>query len=107
MKQLLESWGRIAPKLYVWHYLANFHNYMIPYPNYRHFDDDIRLFIENNAVGLFSQVDKFCSAGDFVRARAWILAHLQWNPELKADNLYREFFRGYYGAAGDTLLSYL
>lgn len=107
MKQLLESWGRIAPKLYVWHYLANFHNYMIPYPNYRHFDDDIRLFIENNAVGLFAQGDKFCSAGDFVRARAWILAHLQWNPELKADDLYREFFRGYYGAAGDTLLSYL
>ena len=96
----------IAPKLYVWHYIANFHNYMVPYPDYLHFADDIRLFVKNHAVGLFEQGDSGCTVGDFVAARAWIISHLLWNPQLDEKNLTNEFFTGYYGAAADALLRY-
>ena len=105
-KRLLEAWSAIAPKLYVWHYIANFHNYMVPYPDYLHFADDIRLFVKNHAVGLFEQGDSGCTVGDFVAARAWIISHLLWNPQLDEKNLTNAFFTGYYGAAADALLRY-
>ena len=105
-KRLLEAWSAIAPKLYVWHYIANFHNYMVPYPDYLHFADDIRLFVKNHAVGLFEQGDSGCTVGDFVAARAWIISHLLWNPQLDEKALMNEFFTGYYGAAADALLRY-
>ncbi|MBR3649139.1 MAG: DUF4838 domain-containing protein [Victivallales bacterium] len=105
-KRLLEAWSAIAPKLYVWHYIANFHNYMVPYPDYLHFVDDIRLFVKNHAVGLFEQGDSGCTVGDFVAARAWIISHLLWNPQLDEKALMNEFFTGYYGAAADALLRY-
>ena len=105
-KALLEAWSAIAPKLYIWHYIANFHNYMIPFPDYLHFGDDIRLFVKNHAVGIFEQGDSGCTVGDFVRARAWIISHLLWNPQLDEEELMNEFFTGYYGAAADALLRY-
>lgn len=32
-KEDIEAWSRIAPKLYVWDYVTNFANYIMPFPN--------------------------------------------------------------------------
>ncbi len=75
-----EDWGAISPHLYVWNYITNFMNYILPHPNWRALAPDIRYFANNKVIGLFEQGDSGCDVGDFVRARAWIIAHLQWNP---------------------------
>ncbi len=105
-REVIMEWSAVAPKLYIWQYLANFLNYLMPYPNYGHHDRDIRFFVEHHAVGSYQQGDWFTTTGDFVRPRTWIVAHLLWNPELKERELAEEFFNGYYGAAGPFLLAY-
>ncbi len=68
---------------------------------------NLRFFVNNNVIGLFEQGDSTCAIGDFVRLRAWLLAHLMWNPDLDETALIQEFMDGYYGAATPHLMAYL
>jgi hypothetical protein len=103
----IEAWSRIAPRLFVWDYVTNFHNYISPHPNLRVLAPNVRFFVEHNVVGLFEQGDAQSGVGDFVRLRAWLLAHLMWNPALDEQKLIDEFLAGYYGPAAPHLRAYL
>jgi len=103
----IEAWSAIAPKLYVWDYVTNFANYLLPHPNLRVLAPNIRTFVKHHAVGLFEQGDAGSTVGDFVRLRAWLIAHLLWDPSRDDSALIDEFLKGYYGAAAPYLRQYL
>lgn len=103
----LEGWSQIAPQLYIWDYVANFSAYLIPHPNWHVLAPNIRYLVRNKAVGLFEQGDSGSRIGDFVRLRAWLLAHLLWNPETDEHKLLQEFMEGYYGPAAPHLIEYV
>jgi hypothetical protein len=103
----MEQWSAIAPQLYVWNYVTNFSNFLLPHPNMRSLADDIRFFVDQKTIGLFEQGDAYSTTGDFIRLRAWVLAHLMWAPALDQEQLIREFLEGYYGAAAPHLSDYL
>lgn len=103
----VEAWSAIAPNLYVWNYVTNFANYLLPHPNMRSLAADIRFFVDHRTIGLFEQGDAGSSCGDFVELRAWLLAHLMWDPSLDENQLIAEFLAGYYGPAAPFLKSYL
>ena len=103
----IEAWSRIAPRLFVWDYVTNFSNYLAPHPNLRVLAPNVRYFVDHNVVGLFEQGDSQSGIGDFVRLRAWLLAHLMWNPDLDENALIDEFLQGYYGPAAPHLREYL
>lgn len=103
----IEAWSRIAPRLFVWNYVTNFSNYLVPHPNLRVLAPNLRYFVNHNVVGLFEQGDSQSGVGDFVRLRAWLLAHLMWNPAADENALIDEFLQGYYGPAAPYLRAYL
>jgi hypothetical protein len=103
----IRAWSRVAPHLFIWDYVTNFSNYILPHPNMRVLAPNIRFFVDNHVIGLFEQGDAGCSVGDFVRLRAWLLAHLMWDPQRKPQSLIREFAEGYYGPAAPHLVAYL
>lgn len=103
----IEGWSRIAPQLYIWDYVTNFTAYLIPHPNYRVLAPNLRFFIRHGAIGIFEQGDSGSRIGEFVRLRAWLLAHLLWKPDAGEKRLVNEFMTGYYGPAAPYLLEYL
>jgi hypothetical protein len=104
----LLAWKTITPRIVVWDYLANFSNMILPQPNMRTMGENIRFFVSNNAIGLFEQGDAYSNGtGDFGQLRAWLLAHLMWNPKLEQRKLESDFLHGYYGAAAPHLRQYL
>lgn len=103
----IEEWRRLTPRLLVWDYTANFSQYLLPHPNLQVLGPNLKLFADNQVLGVFEQGDEGCSIGDFVRLRAWLLGHLLWNPRADADALTAEFLAGYYGAAAPFLGLYL
>lgn len=103
----IRAWSRVAPHLFIWDYVTNFSNYILPHPNLRVLAPNIRFFVDNHVIGLFEQGDAGCSVGDFVRLRAWLLAHLMWDPRRDPEALIREFAQGYYGPAAPHLVAYL
>jgi hypothetical protein len=100
------GWSKIAPQLFVWDYVTNFSNYLLPHPNCHVVAPNIRFFVDHHTIGLFEQGDVGCAAGDFVRLRAWVIAHLLWNPDLDPHTLTQDFIRGYYGAAAPYVQAY-
>jgi len=103
----IEAWSDIAGKLYIWNYVTNFRNLILPHPNYQTLAPDIRFFVENNTIGLFEQGDAGCSCSDFPELRVWLLSHLMWDPSRDEHALTQEFVEGYYGGGGAPLLRYL
>jgi hypothetical protein len=104
----LRGWSKIAPKLFIWNYVTNFSNYLIPHPNMTPLAEDLRFFVEHNVIGVFEQGDAFnAGIGDFLQLRTWMLAKLLWDPTLDQQTLRKEFLDGYYGAAGVHLGQYL
>ena len=103
----MERWSAISPQLYIWNYVTNFGNYILPHPNVRVLAPDIRYFIANKAIGLFEQGDAGSTCSDFPELRAWLIAHIMWDPSLDDKALIREFMRGYYGAAAQPLSDYI
>jgi Domain of unknown function (DUF4838)/Glycosyl hydrolase family 67 N-terminus len=106
-KKDMEDWSAISPQLFVWDYVTNFSNYILPHPNMRVLAPNIRFFVENKAVGLFEQGDSSCSISDFPELRAWLLAHLMWDPSRDEKALSAEFLNAYYGPAAEPLQQYI
>jgi len=103
----VEGWARISPQLYIWDYVTNFRSYLVPHPNFHVLAPNLRYFVNKGAIGIFEQGDSGCRVGDFVRLRAWYLAHLLWNPDIDEKELLDEFMNGYYGAAAPLLIEYI
>lgn len=103
----IKAWSTIAPHLFIWDYVACYRNFLQPFPNLYTLDTNIRYFAEHNAIGMFEQGDNGSDVGDFVQLRAWVIAHLLWNPNLDGKTLIKEFMDGYYGPAAKPLQEYL
>ncbi|MBX7255303.1 MAG: DUF4838 domain-containing protein [Candidatus Hydrogenedentes bacterium] len=103
----MRDWSGIAHQLYVWDYVTNFSNYLLPHPNLRVLAPNIRYFVEHKAVGLFEQGDAGCSISDFPELRAWLFAHLMWDPSRDDKALIAEFLSGYYGPAAEPVQQYI
>ncbi|HPG65276.1 MAG TPA: DUF4838 domain-containing protein [Candidatus Hydrogenedentes bacterium] len=106
-KRDMDQWSAMAHHLYIWDYVTNFCNYIQPHPNMRVLAPNIRFFIDHKAIGLFEQGDSGCSCSDFPELRAWVLAHLMWNPDRDENALINEFLDGYYGPAAQPLRQYI
>ncbi|MBI2300542.1 MAG: DUF4838 domain-containing protein [Armatimonadetes bacterium] len=103
----LLAWARIAPNLYIWNYVTDFANFLLPHPNLRGLGPDLRFFVANHVVSVFEQGDAYNPIGDFVRLRLWVIAHLLWDPNLDENSLIKEFVTGYYGAAAPEVQAWL
>jgi len=100
----MDGWSKIAKQLFVWDYVTNFSSYILPHPNLRVLAPNIRFFTGNGAIGLFEQGDSYCTVGDFVRLRNWVISKLMWNPALDEQELTREFLGEYYGKKATPIL---
>jgi hypothetical protein len=104
----LIAWGRICRRVYIWDYVTNFANYVLPFPNLGVLGANVRLFARNHVKGVFEQgANPPGGGGEFAGLRAWVLARLLWNPDADADSLIAEYLHGVYGRGGAPLLRYI
>ena len=96
----LQDWSRIAERLYVWDYVTQFSNYLIPMPNFDVLDKNLRLFREMGVKGVFEQGNfSHGGGGHLVELEAYLQAKLLWNPDCDMQAHMDDFLRGYYGEA--------
>jgi hypothetical protein len=104
----LATWSKICPRLYVWDYVTDFGNYVLPHPNWFTLGPNVRLFRAYGVKGVFEEGAYAGPGEEMAEMRAWLLAQLLWNPQQDDRALIREFLRGYYGErAGDIIERYL
>ncbi len=103
----LQAWKKISKHLYIWDYVVNFQNLSVTHPNWRVLGPNMRIFADNNVVGMFSQGDTYNNDAAFGNMKTWVLSRLMWDPTLDAHKLMQEFAAGYYGPASRYMIDYL
>lgn len=104
----LQDWSKICRRLYVWDYVTDFSNYLLPHPNWFALGPNLRLFHQYNVQGVFEEGAYQSNGAEMAELRSWLLAQLMWNPQQDDRALIQEFLTGYYGkAAARPILRYL
>lgn len=101
----VRSWSKITQYMFAWCYFANFTRYLAPHPTWRHWDDDLRLFRDNNTIWMFAQGGGCME--ELAELRAYVVSKLLWNPDWNVEDLVDEFLIGYYGAGAPYIRSYM
>jgi len=102
----LVDWGKIAKHIYLWDYTVNFSHHVTPFPNMHVLQPNIQFFVKNNVFSHFQQTNADVGH-EFSELKAYLLARLLWNPDIKADSVINDFMHGYFGAAAPFIRTYL
>jgi len=102
----LERWRKIADHLSFWTYNVNFYDYLLPYPNLRAIEANVRLLAEFGGEGVFMQCsDK--SSTEMSDLRCYVISSLLWDPSRNVDQLVDEFTRLHYGNAAPCVRQFI
>jgi hypothetical protein len=103
----IRDWSRLTNRLYIWNYVTDFPNYMMPFPNWYTLGPNERFFADNGVKGLFEQGAYQSYGSAMAEMQAWVQSQLLWNPRQDDKKLIREFLSGYYGKAAKPIQEYL
>jgi len=103
----IREWAKVAPRLWIWDYVTNFGNYLLPFPNQRVRAPNIRFFVANNVKGIFEQDTYDTSDSELWALGGYMTAKLLWNPNYDANKAMTEFLDGYYAKAAPAVRSYI
>ena len=104
----LRGWAAICKNVYVWHYVVDFANYVMPFPNLDAIRQDIKFYRDSGVKGIYCQAsENERTWTDFAELKADLLARLLWNPDADADAIIDGFLADYFGKAARPIRAYL
>lgn len=103
------KWKDIAKRISIWDYYTDFAQYLMPFPNFESFKNDIKWYADRNVEGVFAQGNNVPAngGGEFSELRAWVIAQLLWDADRDASALVDEFVTNVYGKAAPHISSYI
>ncbi len=105
--QDMKEWGEICNRIFIWNYNTNFHNYLLPCPNLRVIEPNVRYFVTNGAKGAFMQAAGNANGAEFSELRAYIISNLLWDPSRSGERLMNEFLDLHYGPAAGPIREFI
>ena len=101
------AWAKVGNRLWVWDYVTDFRHYLLPFPNQRVRNDNIRFFVRHNVKGIFEQDTYNSSHSELAQLGGYITAKFLWNPDYDEETAIGEFLAGYYGRAAGPIRTYI
>jgi len=101
------AWAKVGKRLWVWDYVTDFRHYLLPFPNQRIRNDNIRFFVRHNVTGIFEQDTYNSPHSELAELGGYLTAKFLWNPDYDEDTALEEFLAGYYGKAAGPIRSYI
>ncbi len=102
-----QRWAKVSNRLWVWDYVTDFRHYLLPFPNQRVRNDNIRFFVANNVKGIFEQDTYNTPHSELAALGGYLTAKFLWNPEYDEETAISEFLEGYYGKAATPVRKYI
>ena len=103
----MKAWGKICDRVSIWSYNTNFSNYLVPFPNLRVIEPNVRFFIENNVRGVFMQGAWNVFGGEMCELRNYMTSKLLWDPTQSGQDLMDEFLDHHYGKAAAPIRRFI
>jgi len=105
--QDLANWGNMCKNISIWNYNTNFSNYLLPCPNLRVIEPNIRYFVANNAMGIFMQAAGNAFGAELSDLRNYVIASLLWDPTRSGRKLMDEFLDLHYGRSAGPIRRFI
>ncbi len=103
----IREWFQLTKRIYIWDYVVNFRQYLLPFPNLGVLGPNLRFFVSHGVRGVFEQGSGDVLDSDMGPLKAYLLAKLLWNPDCDVRKVRNEFLDVYYGPAAEPIGSYL
>jgi hypothetical protein len=103
----LAAWSKVSDRLWVWDYSTDFSNYLLPFPNQRVRQPNIRFFAANHVKGIFVEDTYETPNSELAALGGYLTAKFLWNPDYDQDRAMTEFLEAYYGAAARPIRQYV
>jgi len=105
----LLNWSKITKRLYIWDYAVNFRNYLLPFPNLRTIDKNIKLYKKLKVQGVLMQGNFSHGGGGYLdELKSYVTARLLRDDSEELDVLIKEFCDNYYGKnISDQVIAYI
>ena len=103
----MAEWNKLTDQIFIWNYNTNFSNYLLPFPNLRVIEPNIRYFVEKGAKGIFMQAAGNTTGAELSDLRNYIMANLLWDPNRSAQTLQDEFLDLHYGPAAPPIRRFI
>ncbi len=101
------EWGKICDNIYIWNYNTNFSNYLLPCPNLRVIDPNVRYFVAHHAKGAFMQAAGNANGSELSELRNYVISSLLWDPSRSGSRLMDEFLDLHYGPAAGPIRRFI
>jgi len=105
--QDMANWGKACNNISIWNYNTNFSNYLLPCPNLRVIEPNIRYFVANNAIGIFMQAAGNALGAELSDLRNYVMANLLWDPTKSGQKLIDEFLDLHYGRSAEPIRRFI
>ena len=105
--QDLTNWSKLTDKVSIWNYNTNFSNYLLPCPNLRVIEPNVRFFVANHARGIFMQAAGNARSAELSDLRNYIMSNLIWDPNRSGQQLLEEFLSLHYAEAAPPIRRYI
>lgn len=103
----VRQWAQVSDRLYVWDYVTNYAHSLMPFPNFKVLQPNIKFLIKNHVKGLFEEACYWPGGGgSMAELRSYVMAQFMWNPDLDLDVLVDEFMTGVFKSAGPAMRRY-
>ena len=103
----LTNWSPLTDKISIWNYNTNFRDYLLPCPNLRVIEQNVRFFVANKARGIFMQAAGDGISGEFSELRNYLIANLLWDPNRSGTELIDEFLSLHYRESSPPIKRYI
>ena len=103
----VETWAKLAPRLWVWDYTTDFPNYLLPFPNQHVLGPNIRFFVAHNVKGIFEEDTYQTTNSEMAELDGYLMAKALWNPKYDLNRGAVEFLIEYYVEAAAPIRQYL
>jgi hypothetical protein len=107
MRALVRDWFQLTQRIYIWDYVVNFRQYLLPFPNVGTLAPNMKFFADHGVRGVFEQGSGEVAHSDLAPLKAYLLAKLLWNPDFDVQKGTEEFLDEYFGPAGKPVGAYL
>ena len=107
--KVLEDWGKICNRVYIWDYYADFSCFLWLFPNFNVIRDNAQFYVEHGVAGYFSEGNYKKAGGEFSELRAYLTTLVMKDPYISEEDWDKEidtFMQGYYGAGWEKIRAF-
>lgn len=103
----INSWKKICNNFLVWHYAADYNNYLIFFNDFSTVKKNLEIYKEMGAKHLFWEFASGTNVYPFANLRTYLFAKLSWDLSLDTGDLINDFIEHYYKEASGYVKEYL